>query len=104
MWLLEVLQLACILGTALAQVEPYNVNNFNTNNNPNYNNVNNQVYNYNQNENSYQGYQGGLNYGNIEELRCPEHWLHFQYSCYRFIKSPLRDYSNARKICQVSLR
>lgn len=36
-----------------------------------------------------------------DNLKCPEHWLQYQESCYRFIKSPLRAYAEARKICQV---
>lgn len=32
---------------------------------------------------------------------CPQHWIRFQDSCYRFIKSPLRLRENARKNCQA---
>lgn len=35
------------------------------------------------------------------EMRCPEHWVRFQISCYRFIKSPLRNRNDAAKNCQV---
>jgi len=35
------------------------------------------------------------------EMRCPEHWVRFQLSCYRFIKSPLRNRNDAVKNCQV---
>ncbi|KAG8237908.1 hypothetical protein J437_LFUL017780 [Ladona fulva] len=35
------------------------------------------------------------------ELQCPEHWVQFQSSCYRFIKSPLRARNDARKNCQA---
>ncbi|XP_046406914.1 contactin isoform X2 [Ischnura elegans] len=35
------------------------------------------------------------------ELQCPEHWVQFQSSCYRFIKSPLRARNEARKNCQA---
>ncbi|XP_071453390.1 contactin [Hetaerina americana] len=35
------------------------------------------------------------------ELQCPEHWVEFQSSCYRFIKSPLRSRNEARKNCQA---
>lgn len=34
--------------------------------------------------------------------RCPEHWVHFQGSCYRFIKSPIRPREEAKRNCQVS--
>ncbi|XP_012252358.2 contactin [Athalia rosae] len=33
--------------------------------------------------------------------RCPQYWLKFQDSCYRFIKSPLRSRQDARKNCQA---
>lgn len=33
--------------------------------------------------------------------RCPQHWIKFQESCYRFIKSPLRARQDARKNCQA---
>jgi len=32
---------------------------------------------------------------------CPQHWMQFQESCYRFIKSPLRPREDARKNCQA---
>ncbi|XP_025829331.1 contactin-like [Agrilus planipennis] len=35
-----------------------------------------------------------------EQLKCPQYWIQFQQSCYRFIKSPLRPYNEARQICQ----
>jgi hypothetical protein len=35
------------------------------------------------------------------EMRCPQHWVRFQLSCYRFIKSPLRNRNDARKNCEV---
>lgn len=35
-----------------------------------------------------------------DDLKCPEHWQQFQSSCYRFIKSPLRPFVEARRICQ----
>lgn len=41
-------------------------------------------------------FDNGLDY------RCPEHWVQFQQSCYRFIKSPLRRREDARKNCAVS--
>lgn len=33
--------------------------------------------------------------------RCPQYWLRFQDSCYRFIKSPQRARQEARKNCQA---
>ncbi|KAK9889197.1 hypothetical protein WA026_004476 [Henosepilachna vigintioctopunctata] len=49
-------------------------------------------------------YAGSTNYmGNdiFFDLKCPEHWVqHFQ-SCYRFVKSPLRNYNDARRVCQI---
>lgn len=35
------------------------------------------------------------------EMKCPQHWVRFQLSCYRFIKSPLRNRNDARKNCEV---
>lgn len=32
---------------------------------------------------------------------CPQHWIRYQESCYRFIKSPLRPREDARKNCQA---
>lgn len=96
-----------IYGNGYNQNSNYNpnYNTFNNNLDPNRNyNSNNMNYNpstnnqnYNQNFGSYQG-----SYGNIEELRCPEYWVQFQSSCYRFIKSPLKPYNEARRICQVN--
>ena len=37
------------------------------------------------------------------EMRCPQYWVQFQLSCYRFIKSPLRNRNDARKNCEVSI-
>lgn len=51
----------------------------------------------------YQNYQ--LDYaGNyiFETLKCPDHWIPFQQYCYKFIKSPMRPYVDARTLCQVS--
>ncbi|XP_017890877.1 contactin [Ceratina calcarata] len=33
--------------------------------------------------------------------QCPQHWIRFQESCYRFIKSPIRERSEARKNCEA---
>lgn len=52
---------------------------------------------------------GGINsiesnyYYDYEELKCPQYWYKFQQSCYRFMKSPLRPYPEARRICQVRI-
>ncbi|XP_039297800.1 contactin [Nilaparvata lugens] len=35
------------------------------------------------------------------EWTCPQHWHRFQNSCYRFIKSPLRNRNDARRNCQA---
>lgn len=35
------------------------------------------------------------------EWRCPQHWERFQQSCYRFIKSPIRNRNDARRNCQA---
>lgn len=37
----------------------------------------------------------------LDQLKCPQHWVQFQQSCYRFIKSPLKPYNEAKRICQV---
>lgn len=36
-----------------------------------------------------------------EGLKCPQHWVQFQQSCYRFIKSPMRSRNDARKNCEA---
>lgn len=36
-----------------------------------------------------------------QEMQCPQYWIRFQASCYRFIKSPLRSRNDARKNCQA---
>lgn len=38
----------------------------------------------------------------FDQLKCPEYWVQFQQSCYRFIKSPSRPFGEARRICEVS--
>lgn len=37
----------------------------------------------------------------LYDLHCPEHWVRNYQSCYRFIKSPLRPYEEARRLCKV---
>ncbi|XP_033366000.1 contactin isoform X1 [Bombus vosnesenskii] len=36
-----------------------------------------------------------------EQYQCPQHWIKFQESCYRFIKSPIRDRQEAKKNCEA---
>ncbi|XP_072402624.1 contactin [Diabrotica undecimpunctata] len=105
----------------------YNLNNPNSNYNPGFNypdlnqnqasNLNpgstfnqnqngyNRDFNYNQNypssNNPAYGYGRNFGYGNTDELRCPQYWIRFQNTCYKFVRSPLRAYNEARKICQT---
>jgi hypothetical protein len=37
----------------------------------------------------------------LYDLHCPEHWVRFYQSCYRFIKSPLKAYEDARRLCKT---
>ncbi|XP_075218988.1 contactin [Lycorma delicatula] len=37
----------------------------------------------------------------VGEWKCPQHWVPFQQSCYRFIKSPIRNRNDARRNCQA---
>lgn len=39
--------------------------------------------------------------GSENALRCPQYWVQFQQSCYRFIKSPIRSKNDARRNCQA---
>lgn len=42
----------------------------------------------------------GLNLDGVDENNfCPEYWMSYRSSCYRFIKSPKRSWDEARKIC-----
>lgn len=52
-----------------------------------------------------QGSYTSLNpdYYYYESLRCPDYWVQYQDSCYRFVKSPQRSYNESRSLCQVSL-
>ncbi|XP_037953101.1 contactin-like [Teleopsis dalmanni] len=50
--------------------------------------------------------QGNPNYGYIDEFTneqnfCPEHWISFRQACYRFIRSPKRNWLDAKKICKA---
>lgn len=50
------------------------------------------------------GGYGGLNAGvdGIDENSfCPEFWIAYRSTCYRFIKSPKRNWYDAKKICQA---
>lgn len=37
----------------------------------------------------------------VEESKCPQNWVKFEKSCYRFIKSPIKAREDARRNCQV---
>lgn len=39
------------------------------------------------------------NYDENPLFKCPQHWLTFRDTCYRFMKSPARPRNEARKIC-----
>lgn len=39
--------------------------------------------------------------GSGQDLRCPQHWVQFQQSCYKFIRSPVRNREDARRNCQA---
>lgn len=55
------------------------------------------------NRNSIGG-TAGVNYRDMysdEENFCPEHWVSFRQSCYRFIRSPKRNWAEAKKICKA---
>lgn len=41
-----------------------------------------------------------LYYGEVE-YHCPKHWVKFQESCYRLVKSPLKQREDARRTCQA---
>lgn len=36
-----------------------------------------------------------------ESAFCPEHWISHRQTCYRFIKSPKRNWNDAKKICKA---
>lgn len=36
-----------------------------------------------------------------EDNFCPEHWVSFRQTCYRFIRSPKRNWAEAKKICKA---
>lgn len=52
-------------------------------------------------QNQYRDREQYQNQYQYQYLKCPEHWVEFQESCYRFIKSPLRPFAEARRICQT---
>ncbi|KAF0763570.1 contactin [Aphis craccivora] len=35
------------------------------------------------------------------EWHCPQHWIQYSTSCYKFVKSPYRPRSEARRNCLV---
>lgn len=79
---------------------------YNQGNSPQYNQGNQGSF-YNQGSqyppsNTQGGYRNdGLSNDVFYDLKCPEHWVRLYQSCYRFIRSPLRPYEEARRICQV---
>lgn len=48
----------------------------------------------------YSGLNAGVD-GIDENSFCPEFWIAFRQTCYRFIKSPKRNWYDAKKICQA---
>ncbi|XP_034660688.1 contactin [Drosophila subobscura] len=47
---------------------------------------------------------GGVSYRDMysdEDNFCPEHWVSFRQTCYRFIRSPKRNWAEAKKICKA---
>lgn len=48
----------------------------------------------------FSGLNAGEN-GIDENSFCPEFWIAFRNTCYRFIKSPKRNWYDAKKICQA---
>lgn len=38
---------------------------------------------------------------NDEDNFCPEHWISYRQTCYRFIRSPKRNWMEAKKICKA---
>lgn len=60
------------------------------------------AFNRNSNKNTFTS--TGLNYLDdyADELNyCPEHWVSFRQTCYRFIRSPKRNWNEAKKICKA---
>lgn len=37
------------------------------------------------------------------EFKCPENWIRYENSCYRYIKSPMRPRADAQRNCIVSI-
>ncbi|XP_063704991.1 contactin-like [Culicoides brevitarsis] len=52
---------------------------------------------YGHNYNSYSNFIDGVD----ESFFCPEHWITYRQSCYRFIKSPKRSWWEAKRICEA---
>ncbi|XP_054726388.1 contactin [Anastrepha obliqua] len=46
------------------------------------------------------GFEYGDNYSD-EQNFCPEYWIPFRQTCYRFIRSPKRNWLEAKKICKA---
>ncbi len=36
-----------------------------------------------------------------EEARCPRNWVQFRRSCYKFTRSPIKRWDDARQICHA---
>lgn len=55
-----------------------------------------------QRQNQFQFSNNFIDMDNLDEnLYCPEYWLAYKQRCYRFIKSPKRNWFEAKKICQA---
>lgn len=52
---------------------------------------------YGYNYNPYSNFIDGVD----ESLFCPEHWITFRQTCYRFIKSPKRSWYESKRICEA---
>lgn len=56
----------------------------------------------NSNSFGFKGTSSGQHYSDLysdEDNFCPEHWISFRQSCYRFVRSPKRNWLNAKNIC-----
>lgn len=86
--------------------------NNNNNNNNNYGSTNGNGAN-TYNGNAYNGLGGTYGVGGFSGINagldgfidensfCPEFWIAYRQTCYRFIKSPKRNWYDAKKICQA---
>ncbi|KAH8418008.1 hypothetical protein KR222_010217 [Zaprionus bogoriensis] len=56
------------------------------------------------NRNSITSTSSGLGYRDMftdEDNFCPEHWISYRQTCYRFVRSPKRNWAEAKKICKA---